>query len=272
MANRFPLIANAITRQLEELKVGDNLNLSQSGIYDGTSSGTAGYVLTSTGSSISWQAPLTTEQIQDIIGDMVSVNTETNISVTYDDANAKLNFSVPIATSTVPGVVKPDGTTLTISPTGTLTVIGGGNQGATNLDGLSDVTIGGAIVGQTLRYNGTQWINAVLSYNDLGSTPILAPVATSGIYNDLTFKPSIPNFINDLADVDGTPSVGQVLKWNGTNWSPAADLTGGGVGGGGIALTDLSVTTNTNPSGSGALTYDNSNGTFTFTPPISLHF
>lgn len=266
MANRFPLIANAITRQLEELKVGDNLNLSQSGIYDGTSSGTAGYVLTSTGSSISWQAPLTTEQIQDIIGDMVSVNTETNISVTYDDANAKLNFSVPIATTTVAGVVKPDGTTLTISPTGTLTVIGGGNQGATNLDGLSDVTIGGAIVGQTLRYNGTQWINAVLSYNDLGSTPILAPVATSGIYNDLTFKPSIPNFINDLADVDGTPSVGQVLKWNGSNWSPAADLTGGGVGGG-IALTDLSVTTNTSPSGSGALTYDNSNGTFTFTPP-----
>lgn len=267
MANRFPLIANAITRQLEELKVGDNLNLSQSGIYDGTSSGTAGYVLTSTGSSISWQAPLTTEQIQDIIGDMVSVNTETNISVTYDDANAKLNFSVPIATTTVAGVVRPDGTTLSISPTGVLTVIGGGSQGATNLDGLSDVQVGNAIIGQTLRYNGTQWINAVLSYNDLGSTPVLSSVATSGSYNDLTFRPSIPNLINDLADVDGTPSVGQVLKWNGTNWSPAADLTGGGSGGGGITLTDLSVTTNTNPSGSGALTYDNSNGTFTYTPP-----
>lgn len=265
MANRFPLIANAITRQLEELKVGDNLNLSQSGIYDGTSSGTAGYVLTSTGSSISWQAPLTTEQIQDIIGDMVSVNTETNISVTYDDANAKLNFSVPIATTTVAGVVRPDGTTLSISPTGILTVIGGGSQGATNLNGLTDVQIGGVITGQTLRYNGTQFINASLSYNDLTSTPVLSSVATSGSYNDLTFRPFIPSTINDLSDVEGTPSIGQVLKWNGNVWAPAADLTGGG-GGGGITLTDLSVTTNT-ASGGGALIYDNTNGTFTFTPP-----
>ena len=33
-----------------------------------------------------------TEDIQDIIGAMVSGNTETNISVTYDDTNGKLNF------------------------------------------------------------------------------------------------------------------------------------------------------------------------------------
>ena len=266
MANRFPLVANAISRQLEELKVGDNLNLSQSGIYDGTSSGLAGYVLTSTGSSISWQAPLTTEQIQDIIGDMVSVNTETNISVTYDDANAKINFSVPTATTTVAGVVRPDGTTLSISPSGVLTVIGGGSQGATNLDGLTDVQIGGVVTGQTLRYSGTQFVNASLSYNDLANTPSLSTVATTGSYNDLTFKPFVPTTINDLSDVEGTPSIGQVLKWNGNVWAPAADLTGGGGGGGGITLSDLSVTTNT-ASGGGALTYDNTNGTFTFTPP-----
>ena len=36
---------------------------------------------------------LTTEQVQDIIGAMVSSNTETNISVTYDDTNGKLNFA-----------------------------------------------------------------------------------------------------------------------------------------------------------------------------------
>ena len=34
----------------------------------------------------------TDEEIQDIIGAMVSGNTETNISVTYDDAGGKLNF------------------------------------------------------------------------------------------------------------------------------------------------------------------------------------
>ena len=36
---------------------------------------------------------LTTEQVEDIVGAMVSSNTETNITVTYDDTNGKLNFS-----------------------------------------------------------------------------------------------------------------------------------------------------------------------------------
>jgi len=35
--------------------------------------------------------------------------------------------------------------------------------------------------------------------------------------------------LQDLLDVAGTaPSTGQVLKWNGTAWAPAADATGGG--------------------------------------------
>ena len=36
---------------------------------------------------------LTTEAVQDIVGGMVSSNTETNISVTYDDSGGKLNFA-----------------------------------------------------------------------------------------------------------------------------------------------------------------------------------
>ena len=36
---------------------------------------------------------LSTEEVQDIIGAMVSSNTETNIAVTYDDTNGKLNFA-----------------------------------------------------------------------------------------------------------------------------------------------------------------------------------
>ena len=43
---------------------------------------------------------LNTEYVQDLIGDMVSTNTESGISVTYDDANGKLDFNVndPILT------------------------------------------------------------------------------------------------------------------------------------------------------------------------------
>ena len=37
---------------------------------------------------------LTTEEVQDVVGGMVSGNTETNITVTYDDTSGKLNFNV----------------------------------------------------------------------------------------------------------------------------------------------------------------------------------
>lgn len=37
---------------------------------------------------------LSTEQVQDIVGGMVSSNTETNISVTYNDSGGKLNFAL----------------------------------------------------------------------------------------------------------------------------------------------------------------------------------
>ena len=39
-------------------------------------------------------ATLTNEQVQDIVGDMVSSNTESGITVSYDDTNGKLDFSV----------------------------------------------------------------------------------------------------------------------------------------------------------------------------------
>ena len=69
--------------------------------------------------------------------------------------------------------------------------------------------------------------------------------------------------LGDLADVNlaTAPQTGQVLKYDGSNWVAAAD----GTGGGGIALTDLSVATNA--AGSAALTYNNVSGVFTYTPP-----
>jgi plastocyanin len=71
--------------------------------------------------------------------------------------------------------------------------------------------------------------------------------------------------LSNHTDVSATtPNTGQVLKWDGAQWAPAADLTG--AGGGGIALTDLSVTQNA-ASGAGTLTYNNTSGAFTYTPP-----
>ena len=45
------------------------------------------------------------------------------------------------------------------------------------------------------------------------------------------------NVLSDLGDVSSTaPTSGQVLKWNGSSWAPAADSTGSGGGGSGAVM------------------------------------
>ena len=68
------------------------------------------------------------------------------------------------------------------------------------------------------------------------------------------------------SDVDAhlnqsNPTSGYVLSWNGTDYAWVAQSGGGG----GIALTDLSVTTNS--AGTAALSYNDSTGVFSYTPP-----
>ena len=109
-----------------------------------------------------------------------------------------------------------------------------------SLNDLQDVTIG-----------GTPAIGTFLGWNN----------------NTSVWEPKeIP--LNSLSNVNApSPSPGQVLKWNGTtnNWEPGTDLTS--TGGSGISLTDLSVGTANAPSGDGAIEYDDTNGTFKYTPP-----
>ena len=72
-------ITNSSPDQTVALTAGSNVSVS--GTYPN-------FTIASTDTN----TQLTTEQVQDIIGGMVSGNTETNIAVTYDDTNGKLDF------------------------------------------------------------------------------------------------------------------------------------------------------------------------------------
>jgi hypothetical protein len=85
--------------------------------------------------------------------------------------------------------------------------------------------------------------------------------------NGLTDGVDITGFVHNLSDINDVastlPTEGQVLKWDGSVWSPATDLQSSG--GTGIGLADLSVSVAT--AGTPNLSYDNTSGTFTYTPP-----
>ena len=102
------------------------------------------------------------------------------------------------------------------------TVSGGGGGGGIALTNLSVTT---ATAGTAaLAYNNT---NGVFTY----TPPDLSGYSTfSGSYADLTNKPTIPSTLNDLTDVDAVTGAanGKILKYNGSSWELADDLTGGG--------------------------------------------
>ena len=129
---------------------------------------------------------------------------------------------------------------------------------ASSINSLSDVnTTSVPADGQALLWNAatSNWIPGTVSGGGGGTaaTTFLALTDTPANYasagskfvkvntgaTGLEFVAGIQSSdlsaisINSLSDVDtatAVPSVGQVLKWNGTNWVPAADATSGGGG------------------------------------------
>ena len=232
MANRIPLIVDRDdSNKLKELPIGDNLDLTGSGITGAGMISATGLTLAGVNYnpfSGSWNdladkptvAATTTdlpegtnqyftnERVDDRVNAILREGS--GIDITYDDLNG----------------------TITITSTGG----GGGGAGGsgivTDLTGLasSNVLKWSANAGQD---NNGAWVNSFINYSEIVGTPSLAAVATTGSYNNLTDKPNLVTDISDLSDVDtqGTPpSPGQVLKWDGLKWAPANDATSGGGG------------------------------------------
>ena len=140
------------------------------------------------------------------------------ISLTGQTGNVDL-------TSLLGAYINTDSQTLSVNNSSNVVTISGGNT----ID-LSDVlaNASGATSLLTLTDVGSDGTNGqVLTTDGAGSFTFTTVSGGGGIANLSS------NVISDLGDVSSTtPTSGQVLKWNGSSWAPAADSTGSGGGSG----------------------------------------
>jgi hypothetical protein len=195
---------------------------------------------------------LNAERVQDIVGGMIDSNTESGISVTYDDVNGKLDFNVSDPTITLAGDVTGTGTitnlgdvtiTTTVAPNsvalgsdttgdyvaniqGTaneVTVSPTSGEGTTVTIGLpDDVTITNNLnVGGNLNVTGTinsvntTQVNIVDNKINLNTDYIGIPVADAGVRVERGTSPDVEVLWNETND-------NWTLTNNGTNYHAIA--------------------------------------------------
>lgn len=200
-----------------------------------------------------------------VFGPTVELDGSANIEVfinefshTLAGVNLQLTLSVPWDWSACD--IPAD---FTIGGSGSGGTGGGGGGGGTvtsvGLSAPSAFTVSGSPVttSGTLTLTGagdaTEYIDGA---GDLQTFPVLAPVATSGDYNDLSNLPFIPENLKDLQDVSATlPTNGQVLTFNAISgeWEPASNGSGT-VTSVGLSMPNAFAVTGSPVTGSGTLT------------------
>ena len=178
---------------------------------------------------------LNTEDFQDLIGAMVSGNTESNITVEYDDVNGKLNFTV----SDLGETYTADEVTLNLDGSNEFAIADGGVD-TTQLasDSVTDDKIAADQVGASelkVTGNGTalqalvsdgdgtfSWLDVVRS---IATDSILAADVSTGA---VTISLTNNSIGADQLDVSGNGSSGQVLTSDGDGSFSWDDVTGGG--------------------------------------------
>ena len=157
---------------------------------------------------------LNTERVQDIVGGMIDSNTESGISVTYDDVNGKLDFNVADPTITLSGDV-----------TGTGTITNLGDVTITTTVAPNSVALGTDTTGDYVQnIQGTANEVTVSPTSGEGTTVTIGLPDDVTITNDLTIGGDlnvagtinsvnttqvniVDNKINLNTDFTGTPTV-----------------------------------------------------------------
>ena len=154
------------------------------------------------------------------VATVTQTSTGATINITDAQGTTTANITngtdanVPIATTSVAGKVKPDGSTITVTADGTIS-----SAAAYTLPPATTTTLGGIIVGSNLSIGSDGVLSATASptlYSTTGQntdgamtqkattdalalkadSSSLAPVATSGDYNDLDNLPTPPTVYN----------------------------------------------------------------------------
>ncbi|MCF6366233.1 MAG: hypothetical protein L3J35_08530 [Bacteroidales bacterium] len=109
------------------------------------------------------------------------------------------------------------------------------------INDLSNVNASPTGAGQILEWNGTQWVAGIDDSGSGGATinnfvwtdatdllTITEGTTDWSVNIDNEADDLSDNIINDLSNVNANPVSGQVLKWNGSQWTADADNIGGG--------------------------------------------
>ena len=168
VTNNDLLVYNGATSRFENFPFNTlgQLTVQSQGVITGTANGITTINFTGNGVAATAQSgnnkqinvqidkAFSLEEIEDIVGAMVTGNTETGISVTYDDPNGKLNFATNNFNVTLSGVVQGVGTVTnlqnvtintTMTPNGVaLGTDTTGNYVATVAAGANGITVAGS--------------------------------------------------------------------------------------------------------------------------------
>ena len=181
--------------------------------------GNAGNYLTTNGTTASWAS--ITEDVQDIVGGMVSGNTESGISVTYDDTNGKLDFNVNDPTITLTGDITGSATMTDLGNVSISTTIAANSvELGTDTTGQYIASVSGTTNQVNVSGSGTESITLTLSTpQDIhsGASPTFAGATLDAIRVGITAANEIDTTTGNLTidSAGGTVTIDDNLTVSG---------------------------------------------------------